>query len=238
MIRIARIDLDETLGDRLVYRTERLTRRAANAKSARGSWKNAVNERTGIKDALSNMASGIERCMYCGDSRGTDIDHFEPINAAPLRAFDWLNHLLACSSCNSNAKRDGFPCDEGGDSLLVNPTVEDPSDHLELRLSEGRYAGRTPKGWTTIHTFQLNRVDLSIGRAIAFARCKSMLRDYLNLEAAGRVEEAAVTRLALERQPFADVLHAMRNAAHSPGAAIVLGGTDVLKVLSSWQETI
>ena len=182
------------------------------------------------------MAAGIERCMYCGDSRGTDIDHFEPIRFAPLRTFDWWNHLLACSSCNSNAKRDAYPCDEQGASLLVNPSVEDPSDHLELVLSEGKYAGRTRKGWVTIHIFQLNRADLSMGRATAFARCKSMLRDYLNLEAAGRLEEAAVTKLALERQPFADVLQAMYRVAPSRGAATVLGGTDVLKVLNRWQE--
>jgi len=236
VIRIVRIDLDETLGDRLGYRTSRLAGREANAKSARRSWKSAINERTGIKDALLSMAAGIERCMYCGDSRGTDIDHFEPIRFAPLRTFDWWNHLLACSTCNSNAKRDAYPCDEHGDSLLVNPSAEEPSDHLELTLSEGKYTGRTHKGWVTIHIFQLNRTDLSLGRATAFARCKSMLRDYLNLEISERPDEAAITKLALERQPFADVLHAMYKVADLPGAATVLGGDDVLKVLSRWRE--
>lgn len=55
-----------------------------------------------------------ERCMYCGDNQGTDVDHFEPLSLAPLRTFDWPNHLLACSLCNSHYKRHLFPCDEDG----------------------------------------------------------------------------------------------------------------------------
>ena len=156
----------------------------------------------------------------------------------PLRTFDWGNHLLACSSCNSNAKRDAYPCDDDGDTLLINPTVEDPSDHLELTLSVGKYAGRTHKGCVTIQVFQLNRTDLRIGREAAFARCKSMLRDYLNLEASGRLDEAATTKLALARQPFADVLLAMYKVADLPGAATVLGGSDVLGVLRRWRERL
>ena len=106
MIRVMRISLDEKLNSRLDYRTLLLARRDADPKSARRSWKGATMERTGIRDALYHIAAGVERCMYCGDSRGTDIDHFEPIRSAPLRTFEWCNHLLACSSCNSNAKRD------------------------------------------------------------------------------------------------------------------------------------
>jgi hypothetical protein len=182
------------------------------------------------------MAAGIERCMYCGDSRGTDIDHFEPVKLAPLRTFDWWNHLLACSGCNSNAKRDVYPCDENGQSLLVNPISDDPSDHIQLTLSEGEYAGITQKGWVTIRTFQLNRGDLRTGRVKAFVRCKSMLRDYLNLEAAGRHEEASETKDALQQLPFAGVLQAMYGVTHYPGAATVLGGADILKILNHWKE--
>jgi hypothetical protein len=175
--------------------------------------------------------------MYCGDSRGTDIDHFEPISFAPLRTFDWYNHLLACSSCNSNAKRDAYPCDRNGQSLLINPSVEDPSDHLRLALSIGKYTGLTHKGCVTIEIFQLNRGDLRRGREVAFARCKSMLRDYLSLEASGRLDEAATTKLALEEQPFADVLHAMYRVVDVPGAETVLGGPDVLTVIRRWRES-
>lgn len=235
MIRVNRIVLDEQLHSRLDYRTRLLVQRDADPGSARRSWKSATAERVVIKDALFHMAAGIERCMYCGDSRGTDIDHFEPIRSAPLRTFEWLNHLLACSTCNSNAKRDVYPCDERGASLLVDPSVEDPANHLKLALTEGGYTGTTPKGHVTIGVFQLNRADLKKGRSDAFVRCKSMLRDYLNLERSGRSEEAVMTKVALEQQPFADVLHAMYRVVDLPGAVTVLGGSDVLEVLTRWR---
>lgn len=69
--------------------------------------------RPGVLAALTGMAPGHQRCMYCGDSQGTDIDHFEPKSQAPLRTFDWTNYLLACSYCNSNQKRDLFPRSPG-----------------------------------------------------------------------------------------------------------------------------
>ena len=235
MIRVVRIPLDEELHRRLGYRSFLLARRDADPKSARRSWKGAAVERAGVKDALFRIATGIERCMYCGDSRGTDIDHFEPIKLAPLRTFDWGNHLIACSSCNSNAKRDAYPCDQYGRSLLVDPSFEDPADHLKLALTKGTYTGKTDKGCVTVKVFQLNRADLRKGRADAFIRCKSMLRDYLNLEASGKSEEAVSTKLALERQPFADVLDAMYRVADSPGAAVVLGGADIVNVLKLWR---
>lgn len=236
MIRLTRIFLEGQLNDRLAVRTGRLIDRNATSVSARRSWRSAAHERTGIKDALLKIAVGIERCMYCGDSRGTDIDHFQPIKIAPLRTFDWTNHFLACSSCNSNAKRGAYPCDESGQSLLVDPTVEEPSDHLRLTLNDGRYAAMTCKGRKTIEVFQLNRADLRLGRENAFRRCKSMLRDYLALIGLGHSQEAKETRDALENQPFADVLHAMYKIVELPDAAIIIGGNELAMLLRSWKE--
>ncbi|MER6946561.1 HNH endonuclease [Nonomuraea sp. NPDC000554] len=171
--------------------------------------------------------------MYCGDSRGTDIDHFEPINSSPLRTFDWMNHLLACSSCNSNSKRDQFPCDANGTPLLIDPTIDDPYDHLRLILSTGFYRGNTPKGKTTIDVLRLNRGDLQRGRELAFPRCQAMLRDYLRMQDSGNLREATKMLNALQEQPFIGVLHAMFRTAPNPGAEIVLGGAEVLEALKA-----
>ena len=107
---------------------------AENPKTqARQLWKHSTVRRHvhgPLKDLLSEMAAGRERCMYCGDNQGTDIDHFEPINRHPMRAFDWTNHVLACSLCNSHLKGAEFPLDEGGKPLLIDPTAEDPTPHL------------------------------------------------------------------------------------------------------------
>jgi hypothetical protein len=235
VIRLTRVDLAPEVNDRLVSRTHRLVNRGADSAAARESWKSAARERAAVKQTLLNIAAGIERCMYCGDGRGTDIDHFQPIKVAPLRTFDWANHLLACSSCNSNAKRDAYPCDGAGRCLLVDPMSEEPSDHLKLTLNDGRYAGVTPKGCATIDVFQLNRIDLRTGREKAFRRCRSMLRDYLYLERSGQLSEATETKEALEYQPFADVLHAMYRIADLPNASTIVGGREVVTLLRRWR---
>jgi hypothetical protein len=97
MISIARVRLDDKLAAHLGERTATLMARNANSVLARGAWKSADTERREVRAHLAGMAPGIQRCMYCGDNLGTDIDHFEPIASAPIRTFEWLNHLLACS---------------------------------------------------------------------------------------------------------------------------------------------
>lgn len=231
MIRITRIDLDPDLDGNLKKRTARLLADGANDAVARRRWRRASTERARLRDALCRMCATIERCMYCGDNRGTDIDHFEPISRAPARTFDWSNHLLACSSCNSNAKRDQFPCDDKGECLLVNPTTDDPYDHLRLKLSTGTYHPLTPKGEATIRVFQLNRPDLCRGREIAFPRSQAMLRDYLRMKKDGDEHGAERMLAALQQQPFADVLFAMYRTIPRAGAALVLGGPEVVEAL-------
>ncbi|MEV4289081.1 HNH endonuclease [Nonomuraea bangladeshensis] len=231
MIRAHRTSLDAETALKLLKRTDRLKKAGAGPESARRSWRGAHAEKEQLRSALRRMSAAIERCMYCGDSRGTDIDHFEPIKSAPLRTFDWMNHLLACSSCNSNSKREAYPVDDAGTPLLIDPTVEDPFEHLRLILSTGTYRWTTPKGQATIEVFQLNRADLRRGRELAFPRCQAMLRDYRRLRGAGSGPDATTMLNALHEQPFADVLHAMYRTMTAPGADIVLGGSEVLEAL-------
>ncbi|WP_327259265.1 HNH endonuclease [Streptomyces sp. NBC_01240] len=117
---------------------------------------------------LEQMAPGHERCMYCGDNQGTDIDHFEPLTLAPLRTFAWPNHLLACSLCNSHYKRHIFPRDEGGRPLLLDPTIEDPLERLHLILGVGRYEALSPQESAGNDVFGLNRGSLLKGRLDAY----------------------------------------------------------------------
>jgi hypothetical protein len=168
MIPIARHQLDGELANRLDNRTTRLKMNNADSGHARAAWKSADTERLGVRTYLEKMAPGVQRCMYCGDNLGTDIDHFEPIGVAPIRTFEWLNHLLACSFCNSNQKRDSYPRDPSGNALLIDPTSEDPNRHLALILSNGEYRALTPQGQASIDVFGLNRADLTRGRAGAF----------------------------------------------------------------------
>jgi uncharacterized protein (TIGR02646 family) len=220
MIPLQRRPLPEQLATRMAARTERM---ADHRGGAREAWRDARTIRRDLAVHLIAMSAGLSRCMYCGDSEGTSIDHFEPIAMAPQRAFDWLNHLWACAFCNSNQKRDLYPTDRQGHALLIDPTSEEPADHLDLVLVTGSYRARTPKGRETIRIFGLDRPVLERGRAHAYVRCRSMLRDLARLTEHGEAGEAREVAQALAVQPFADVLHEMLRLRAAPRAALVFG---------------
>lgn len=90
MIPIYRVDLDTDFSKRLDKKTtdlekklDILTAGKERTDKARADWKNAAALRRGILKLLFEMASGVERCMYCGDGQGTDVDHFKPIAEDP-----------------------------------------------------------------------------------------------------------------------------------------------------------
>jgi hypothetical protein len=230
MIPIARVQLDAELAKRLNDRTFQLKANNADSSRARTVWRSSDAERRRVRTYLEKMAPGIQRCMYCGDNLGTDIDHFEPISSAPMRTFEWLNHLLACSFCNSNQKRNSYPRDASGMTLLIDPTSEDPSRHLSLILSNGEYRALTLQGQTSIDVFGLNRSDLTRGRAGAFHTRRATLCHAKTLLDADRRDEAIQCLSALVEEPHASVLHAMIQSMHMPGAIDLLGA-DVIAAL-------
>lgn len=234
MIRIARVTLHSTTTDRLSDLTNKISavRRAERVASARAFWRTNSAVKGSLREALAYMAPGVQRCMYCGDSLGADIDHFDPLSRSPLRTFDWLNHLLACSVCNSHQKRDRFPVDEDGRPLLVDPTSEDPFDHLLLSLSVGEYRALTPKGTATIEVFGLNRALLVRGREQARRVVVASLRGWERARARDDEPDMEECVLTIREQPFADVCHAMLRQADVPRAEIVFGrDRDVLPTL-------
>lgn len=204
----------------------------ADGQVARTSWKSARNEQGEIRETLALMAPGIQRCMYCGDNLGTDIDHFAPISLFPLLTFRWLNHLLACSHCNSNQKRDKYPCDAAGNTLLLDPSRDDPADHLRLSLNDGRYHPLTEKGTVSIETFGLNRPDLRLGRERAFRTRRAVIFYIYSLVEDGREDEAILHMEALVEEPHASVLSAIFAALESDRAADVLGA-DLVAILNN-----
>jgi uncharacterized protein (TIGR02646 family) len=230
VIPVPRSALDTQLSARLDILTSRLALANAGVEGARTAWRSARSERERLRTHLVDMAPGIQRCMYCGDSLGTDIDHFQPIAKNAARTFDWLNHLLACSHCNSNEKRDQFPLGPDGNALLIDPTRDDPDQHLRLLLSSGEYRALSPMGTASIEVYGLNRTDLILGRSNAFhARKLTLCGAYSQLRQ-GYLDEAALGLLALVQEPFASVLHAMLRLLNSPDVLDILG-EDVVAAL-------
>lgn len=61
-----------------------------------------------IKQSLSEMCAGAQRCVYCEDSAGTQIDHVYPKSLYPELVFSWPNYVFACGDCNTKYKRGRF----------------------------------------------------------------------------------------------------------------------------------
>lgn len=176
--------------------------RVAEARRLWGQFRGGYRQEVQAK--LRQMASGLERCMYCEDGLGTDIDHWEPKALTPTRAFDWTNYLLACSHCNSNQKRDQFPTDADGAGLLLDPSVDEPWDHLELSLSTGLFSAVGAKGAASISVFGLNRGICVRGRQNSYVAIRSLCTSYATC-AGPRPDEAAALLRTVREAPFQGV---------------------------------
>ncbi|SDO88307.1 HNH endonuclease [Lentzea jiangxiensis] len=233
MIRIARTDLPRRTVTALARATEKIRAVSLDEryKNATDAWQKS-SVRTTVRAKLGEMAHGSERCMYCGESRGTSVDHFEPVARSPLRTFDWLNHLLACATCNSHEKREQFPVDAVGNPLLIDPTAEDPFDHLLLTLSLGVYRHLTAKGQATIEVCGLNRPGLARGRMHARKVVVLALREWDRARVRDSTDEMADYLKTVQDQPMADVCQSMLRQAFSPGADVVFSDApDLLALL-------
>lgn len=163
--------------------------RVAQAKSLWGSKTNrTVNKEAfaEIRERLAAACWGAERCNYCEDSRGDEIEHFRPKDLFPEVAFAWSNYLYACGSCNgpknnqfavfatpgsaviteiARKKNDPVVPPIKGDAVLIDPRTEDPLDFLRLDLEtlwfQPRLGGPTAsreneRAKYTIKTLRLN----------------------------------------------------------------------------------
>lgn len=115
---------------------------------------------------LRQMMGPRERCMYCVDSHGCDIEHFRPKAGFPEHAFRWSNLLLCCTECG-RFKGSRFPMLRGR-ALLIDPSVEDPWQHLDFIPHTGGLTARfdlrtnhySPKGVKTVEVLQLDQREV------------------------------------------------------------------------------
>lgn len=180
----------------------------------------AFNE---IDRVLRRMAPGNERCMYCEDSTGGDIEHFWPKEKYPGRAYTWENYLWACALCNSHFKGSKFPRDENGAPLLVNPAEEDPREHLVLTPTTGKYVHRTKKGEATISVLGFDRRPaLDRSRHDAWIGVQAYIVSYAKACSRGDAPLALYAQRALCRHPLASVLSTLMDLLDSPRATLLI----------------
>ncbi|MCP3136571.1 HNH endonuclease family protein [Pyxidicoccus xibeiensis] len=222
MRKLERKPLSTTAGKFLEGRTQQVLAAEDRAAEAQRLWKQRGSDFDEIRATLGAMAPGRQRCMYCEDNAGTDIEHFWPKSSYPQKAFTWLNYLLACSGCNSNFKRDQFPLDDAGRPLLIDPTAEEPQEHLALSATTGMFTSRTPKGQKSIEVFELNRDVLEQGRYDAWGAIESFLITYEDACVRGDVNRAERVRQWVRRYPFSSVFVWFLRYATRPDAGSVI----------------
>lgn len=143
-------------------------------------------------DTLLTMAGERERCMYCGDSQGTDIEHFWPKSPYPRKMFRWSNMLLGCTACGRDYKGSEFPLDAAKKPLLLDPTsTDDPWLHLDFDPQTGNFAPRydaqkipAPKGKATVEILHFDkRESLASGHQKAYKRISDRITDAAGAQA-------------------------------------------------------
>ena len=92
---------------------------AMDADALWGKRRKTMNT-NGIVATLATMTGIRQRCMFCGDSHGGDIEHFRPKSLAIYRShvFEWSNLLWLCTPCNRR-KGNRFPVDPSGEPRAV-----------------------------------------------------------------------------------------------------------------------
>jgi uncharacterized protein (TIGR02646 family) len=181
---------------------------AARVETATRAWKNRPRQRfRPIRDVLTAMCSGEDRCMYCEDSAGDEIEHLRPKSLYPEHTFAWSNYLLTCGPCNglknncfgvlskssrqfvTVARPGGAPVipPESGRMMLLDPRREDPLRFMVLDLIRpfhlhplrARGCVARARAAYTIGVLGLNRDPLPRRREHAYGNYLSRLRDYV-----------------------------------------------------------
>lgn len=236
MKRLRRLALSAAALAFLQKRTAAVVAAPKRRAKARKLWKLQANATfREVRRVLSAMAPGVSHCMYCENSEATDIDHFRPKGRYPRLAFRWENHLLACSACNSNYKRDEFPRDAQGKRLLIDPTRDDPREHLWLSPNTGVYAGLTPRGIESIRVFGLQRATLTRCRQAAWGTVEALILRYAGAMRRNDAARALDSQRDLCRFPHASVFEALLDVATSPAAAKYID-PDCLAALAAHPE--
>jgi uncharacterized protein (TIGR02646 family) len=166
MRRLQRLDLSPQVQTELDRKQEQADeRKRAGDLDVGTTWKNArqTNCLKATLKVLKQMAGKTERCMYCSDSRGADIEHIWPKERFPERMFRWPNMLLCCTECG-RFKGDRLEV-EGDRPVFVDPTSDDPWEFLDFDPITGnitakfdKHAGQwSAKGTQTVEILRLDR---------------------------------------------------------------------------------
>lgn len=189
-----------------------------------------------LRGKLADSCSGLERCMYCEDSRADEIEHRRPKKLYPDDAFSWANWLYACGECNGVhvkgdrfaviiqnrcvevSRSDGGPVapPQAGLDALLDLRGEDPMDFIWLNLESGyftpdcddRQSERYLRAeWTITHLCLNSRSRLLRARRNAYVMFSTLLRDYVE-------QRSAVTDAQVAQRKRTEISRVLKEASH------------------------
>jgi uncharacterized protein (TIGR02646 family) len=190
-----------------------------------------------VRSTLAGMCPGAERCMYCEDSAGQQVDHFRPKSLYPEAVFAWLNFLYACSGCNtpknnefailtgdrpiSVTRKKGAPIVPplAGPAALLDPRQEDLMAFLEVVLPEtfevrprlGLSAEDNARARYTISTLRLNKRELlRKSRSHTYRTLIALLEQYIARRDDGRRDDVGLIEHEIRIAPHPAVWFEMR----------------------------
>jgi len=195
-----------TLPRRVLGYLNRKQAQVNHGEDVQRTWQNARQTRAvgKVAETLREMSGLRERCMFCEDSRGTDIEHFWPKAPYKEKAFVWENMLWACAGCN-RMKGNRFGLDEKQAPLLIDPTSEDPWDFLYFDPHTGNITARIDprtgaanrKGQHTTEPtiLPLNIEPITDGRQRVYRRLRRAVTRFLDHTSTGGVRPETISEL-------------------------------------------
>ena len=174
-----------------------------------------------VRTRLTDMCAGAQRCGYCEDSVGDEVEHIKPKDLYPEQVFVWENYLLACGRCNGGksnrfsvinrgrlievTRRRNHPIrrPRAGASALINPRDEEPLEFFDLDLM-GTFVFLPridlprideQRASYTIDVLNLNRDVLLEARSEAYGAYRARLVEYRQYRDDG-VAEADLRQLS------------------------------------------
>jgi uncharacterized protein (TIGR02646 family) len=226
------------LADRDAYRTDR--------KSFEFE-KHAYYAHRSVKDALRNAQH--DKCAFCESKISHiaygDIDHVRPKagyqqrRGGPLKrpgyywlAYTWENLLLVCEICNRREKKSLFPLEKGSKRarspqhrieneqvLFVDPSREDPGQHLTFREHVMIAANGSKRGRITRRGLDLNRPELKARREALLSQVRMLHELFVELPGSS-FREKATTVLRQMASPAAEYSAMVRAYLLSKGFEI------------------
>lgn len=187
---VPRVELD-SVQIKYLEKQQKILSGTTSPFSSTAFWDNRYEtvKKKGFLAKLFSMAGTRRRCMYCVDSNGTDIEHFHPKSLPPFeKMFYWENWLLCCTDCGRNNKGIKFPVDTQGVPLLIDPTTENPWQHLDFDPTTGNITATyqvvqkdvSQKGQATVKVLALdNREQLAEGYLTTWNRLIKTVRRFL-----------------------------------------------------------